>query len=192
MENSWNFCLSGRLAWQSECACDYSSRRIQFVRDLTARRHKRGHYLMWFGSHLTSRHCVYGAAGAIGQPNGLNCEISLHDCRSLNVTVTAPVGRWTANDAAELMAFRNLGLAELVIWACEISGTPSDSVFCESTSEPRQSVITILVSKPPELRWSRPTRPKFNPLTWSTKSATTTSKKFLKRRKYLRLQADQC
>ena len=30
---------------------------------------------------------------AIGQPNGLNCEISLHDCRNLNVPVTAPVGK---------------------------------------------------------------------------------------------------
>ena len=30
--------------------------------------------------------------------------------------VIAPVGKWTANDAAELMAFfRNLELAELVI-----------------------------------------------------------------------------
>ena len=52
---------------------------------------------------------------AIGQPNGLNCEKSLHDSRNLNVPVTASVGRWTANDAAELMAFRNLELDELVI-----------------------------------------------------------------------------
>ena len=52
---------------------------------------------------------------AIGQPNGLNCDTSLHDCRNLNVPVTAPVGRWTAKDAAELMAFRNFRLAELVI-----------------------------------------------------------------------------
>ena len=46
---------------------------------------------------------------AIGQPSGFNCETSLHDCRNSNVPVIAPVGRWTANDAAELTAFSKRG-----------------------------------------------------------------------------------
>ena len=52
---------------------------------------------------------------AIGHPSGLNCEISSHECRNSKVPVIAPVGRWTANDAAELMAFFDLEPAELVI-----------------------------------------------------------------------------
>ena len=81
---------------------------------LPTRRHRHGHYLMWCGGHLTRDTVVYGATGGNWSAKW-NCEISLHDCRNLNVPVTAPVGGWTANDAAELMAFRNLGLAELGI-----------------------------------------------------------------------------